>query len=379
MATRVAREAAIVRAQATLERGRPWAVAAVPASPVEDVSTLARRVSEEAESAFVIPIPGDGALVVSREPVSVHRVADVITAADGFESGEAVASVLRRARGADGAREPAAVDLAPAELSVIDEIAARRGRSRTSLIQEALDSLIDARAGDARSGDAPPVRADDPVGNLARIEADSARVALGACALAAYLAEQADQASVALVDLDSSAEIRRLGIDAKIALVVEAYEVVSAAVAGSAWLIDSGTRDELYIITTYTGAAAVELAERVRARIAEHPFATAQATSVTASIGLAENVVGGSAFDAMRAARLALADAKVQKNCVKRFVEPTPERVVIAVSHEVVDAAEAEGRSRDSLAQEALLRLQERHTGIWHWAVTVAGLPERPR
>ncbi|MDX3078381.1 hypothetical protein [Streptomyces sp. MI02-7b] len=219
----------------------------------------------------------------------------------------------------------------------------------------------------------PPTQ-DRPQDNLRRILLDGIRLRVGERRVDELLAAGtlAGPIAVLMLDIDGTAAIRAKGIDAKIELVLACRDRVSTVLPDDAVVVDSGTRDETYVILT--GAAAVsaaDLAERVRACVEDQPFALscfAQSQPVTLSVGYVVRDHLGAAAELMALGREAQHVAKQVRNCVRTT---TPELVTstFAAPTGLVRAAEANGlRPADAVAA-GIRFVEQKYTGIRHWAV----------
>jgi len=194
------------------------------------------------------------------------------------------------------------------------------------------------------------VAAETPLANLGRVLADAERVAEAE----RWLRGNSGPAGLLLVDLDGSAAIRRQGIEAKVALVRQAQAEIAGLLGPGERLLDSGTRDEMYVALPGRRLPdTVAAGERIRAAIAER-------LPVTASVGAVATAEAVDAHRLMWMAREALEDAKRVRDTVASRTEfPVREAAVALVAgrpaadpHRVVEA------------------LAAKHTGRWHWAVT---------
>jgi len=189
--------------------------------------------------------------------------------------------------------------------------------------------------------------------------------------------------AAALLDLDGSGAVRAHGIDAKIELVQQTHALVRALVPPNTLLVDSGTRDETYLVLPAHSDAAglVDLAERIRLAIRQYAFTMsgmAGPVRLTTSIGCAVTPVvasGGSVFARLREA---LGAAKVTRDAV-RFLDAEPPSsadetpCVVDVPASTLDAIERFNGDREEVLRTGLWALVEKHGPIWYWIGERAG------
>jgi GGDEF domain-containing protein len=221
---------------------------------------------------------------------------------------------------------------------------------------------------------------DEPEDNLRRMFADMRRVAIARRHLDDALG--GGRLHVIAVDLDRSAVVRRRGVREKRLLVIQLHELIGRCLPSGATFLDSGSRDEGWIVLTDADAgAASRLAEEIRVRIAGNDFRLADGVVVrlTASLGIVSSPMHGTTgADLLWSAGEALWHAKRERNVVYAADRPIPvEPRSVATTAEqqrsLADLARRTGRPIESLLHEALQLLLENHAPRWHWIVDRAG------
>jgi GGDEF domain-containing protein len=226
---------------------------------------------------------------------------------------------------------------------------------------------------------------DGPTDNLRRILVDGLRIRAGERLVDEKIAAGSlpGPVTIIMVDLDSSATVRARGIEAKIALVRESRDRVRAQVPGGGLVIDSGTRDETYVVMSETGDdRGRTVAEALRKAVADRPFSIVgvdDPVRLTASVGYAVVDTPTSAADLFTRAREALHAAKQLRDCVRTVVS-VPTEVTFTVPQPVLAGLERAGMELSEAVWVGLRALDEKHGGISHWAVerTVAATGELP-
>ncbi|TDD11648.1 hypothetical protein [Nonomuraea diastatica] len=222
---------------------------------------------------------------------------------------------------------------------------------------------------------------DEPQHNLQRMFADMKRVEFARRFVDDVLRGGTD-VSIIAVDLDRSAVVRRRGVREKRHLVVQLHEVVRAALPEKATFLDSGSRDEGWIVlTTDDPHEPSRLAEQLHQLIGKHDFRLIDGDGVrlTASLGVARSPLHGrTGQDLLWAVGEALWHAKLTRDAVHVAdapVEVQPQTFPITVEQQrQLDAlSRRTGRSVDSLFHEALHLLLENHAPRWHWIVEKRG------
>jgi diguanylate cyclase (GGDEF)-like protein len=231
---------------------------------------------------------------------------------------------------------------------------------------------------DAKLDDLPS--GDEPQDNLQRMYSDTTRVARARRHLD-DLARVGEPFSLVAIDLDRSTVVRRRGVLEKRELVRQMHELLRAELPAGAVFLDSGSRDEGWIVLPDDLEVAADLAERLRLHIRTHQFVLLDGTpvSLTASFGVIRAPSHGrTGVDLLWAAGEALWQAKRDRDAVHVASEPIPvsryEAVVTVDQERALDGiARRTGRSRDSLVHEALQLLLENHAPRWHWIVERGG------
>lgn len=222
---------------------------------------------------------------------------------------------------------------------------------------------------------------DEPKDNLQRMYADVRRVARAQRYVDDVL-RTGTGVHVVVVDLDRSAVVRRRGVREKRSLVTQLHAVIRSNVPASATFLDSGSRDEGWIVLTGPdGVTAPRLAERLRVLIGAHDFhlIDGEAVRLTASFGVVRSPLHGTTgADLLWAAGEALWQAKQTRDAVYVAEAPiavTPRDFPVQVDQlrTLTALAERTGRSVDSLCHEALQLLLENHAPRWHWIVEKQG------
>lgn len=229
---------------------------------------------------------------------------------------------------------------------------------------------------------------DEPQDNLRRMFADMRRVDRARRFLDGLLQTGADLTIIAL-DLDRSAVVRRRGVGEKRRLVVQLHELVRSGIPADATFLDSGSRDEGWIVlSSATGAAARRIAYDLRTRVAEWDFRMSDGEQVrlTVSLGIVRaSLHGTTGMDLLWAAGEALWQAKLTRNavCVAQSpIEVVPHTFSIPDDQrrQLAHLADRTRRSIESLVHESLQLLLENHAPRWHWIVDrggpVAGEPD---
>jgi GGDEF domain-containing protein len=189
--------------------------------------------------------------------------------------------------------------------------------------------------------------------------------------------------AAALLDLDGSGAVRVHGIEAKIQLVQQTQALIRGLVPGDALIIDSGTRDETYIVLPPLSTAAdiVDLAERIRLAVRHHDFAVsgmAGPVRVTTSVGCAVIPATASGSRVFARLREALAAAKSERDCV-RFLDAVPpspadeQPLVLDVPVGTLATIERLGGDHEDVLRTGLWTLAEKHGPIWYWIGERAG------
>lgn len=224
-----------------------------------------------------------------------------------------------------------------------------------------------------------------PEENILRIYEDNKKVEEGQMVLNRILKDNMSIGKVhlLLVDLDGSSEVRALGINAKLQLVEQMKAKLNSILDSNYYLIDSGTRDEMFIVLPLTvNEEVVNFAEYVRSAIEKHQFhinvdnESTLNVHLTVSIGITEAPsFGTNAADLMFTAKEALIEAKKVKNrAVKIDDSIISSRIYKSYLSEgqvtmLENLAEHTGRTTDSLILESLDRLFNKHKALWHWGV----------
>jgi GGDEF domain-containing protein len=222
---------------------------------------------------------------------------------------------------------------------------------------------------------------DEPRHNLQRMFADTLRVEQARRYLDDLL-EAGVEPTVIAVDLDRSAVVRRRGVGEKRRLVVQLHDLIRAELPRGATFLDSGSRDEGWVVLTVTGPdTPLSIAEGLRARIAEWDFRMSDGERVrlTASLGIVCSALHGrTGADLLWAAGEALWQAKLTRDAVHLAEEPiavAARRFPITEEQRraLVGLAGHTHRSVESLFHEALQLLLENHAPRWHWIVDMGG------
>lgn len=217
--------------------------------------------------------------------------------------------------------------------------------------------------------------------NLERIYADHLRVLEGMEELSRRLEKCLPERefTLLLLDLDGSKRVRQHGIAAKIKLVHQAQLIIRAQLGEQQYLFDSGTRDEIYVLLPGLGINdGIRVGERISAAVKAHPFLLDPGTHETLHLTISIGVVcapqhGSNAVDLVWASRQALFQAKRMRDTI------VPLEEIQVVEHPLTLALDQVnflklltqhlGRTEESILQEALTRLFERHEGKWVWGV----------
>jgi hypothetical protein len=222
------------------------------------------------------------------------------------------------------------------------------------------------------SGD---VRApEDPIGNLMRIRSDTARQREGWYRAAATVSGWASGLPIGLVsmDIDSSAEIRRHGIEAKVELVTLTRDRVLDTTPPSALVVDSGTRDETWLVVPGLGLhQTLGLADELRSAVRSMEVwlnTLRREIRVTVSCGVGAGVAGDLAA-VRESARAGLAKAKQSRDACAAGVSEQV-RWIVRVPAELEAACLAAGIDISSAAVEYIDDVVMKYTGIWHWLIT---------
>ncbi|HDR7544571.1 GGDEF domain-containing protein [Bacillus sp. CH_442] len=217
--------------------------------------------------------------------------------------------------------------------------------------------------------------------NLERIYEDNKKLEEGQALLTNILNENLPNSRVnlILIDLDGSQEVRQRGIEAKIKLVKQVQKLVKDMIPSNSYLIDVGTRDEMYVILPKENIeTAYDLAETLRMAIANYEFILDEAKQetiyLTASIGLCSAPeFGTTSSDLMHAADEALVMAKKDRNIVHNLNNIVSDAISYHLTQEQEDMlnlmSEHLGRSKESLIYEAIKRLSNKHSALWYWGV----------
>ncbi|MGP3928794.1 hypothetical protein [Nonomuraea sp. KM88] len=222
---------------------------------------------------------------------------------------------------------------------------------------------------------------DEPQHNLQRMFADMKRVELARHFVDDVLRKGTDVFIIA-VDLDRSAVVRRRGVKEKRHLVVQLHELLRSALPEQATFLDSGSRDEGWIVLTPDDPhEPTRLAERLHQLIGGHVFRLIDGEEVrlTASLGVARSPLHGSTGqDLLWAVGEALWQAKLTRDAVyvadaPVAVEPQTFRITVEQQRQLAALSRRTGRPDDSLFHEALQLLLENHAPRWHWIVEKRG------
>jgi GGDEF domain-containing protein len=222
---------------------------------------------------------------------------------------------------------------------------------------------------------------DEPRDNLQRMFADRQRVERARRHVDEVLRAAGPVAVIAL-DLDRSAVVRRRGVREKRALVWQLHALIRSAIPGTATFLDSGSRDEGWIVLAGPDAGlAAHLAGRLRALVASHDFELQDGTAVrlTASLGIVRSPLHGTTGAGLLwAAGEAMWHAKRTRDAVHEPSGPIPvtrkEFPVTAGQRErLAVLARHTGRPVSSLFHEAMELLLENHAPRWHWIVEMGG------
>ncbi|MFI9842509.1 diguanylate cyclase domain-containing protein [Nonomuraea sp. NPDC051941] len=194
--------------------------------------------------------------------------------------------------------------------------------------------------------------------------------------------------SIIAIDLDRSAVVRRRGVAEKRLLVTQLHQLIRSALPGHAVFLDSGSRDEGWIVLTSDHRSEAQLlAERLRTLIPVSDFrlSTGEAVRLTASFGVVRSPMHGrTGQDLLWSVGEALWQAKLTRDtvhlaCTPIAVESSAYSITVDQKRRLTALAQRTGRSVDSLLHEALQLLLENHAPRWHWIVEkrgpVAGMP----
>ncbi|MNB80287.1 response regulator PleD [compost metagenome] len=220
-----------------------------------------------------------------------------------------------------------------------------------------------------------------PMDNLQRIYSDNKRIEEGQQILNDILESWDSRSNIYILalDIDGSAEVRKHGIEAKINLVRQLQNRVNDILQDERALIDSGTRDEMFVIDiSQDETEVINLAENIRSMVESEAFyldlKENEKVNLTVSIGISKAPqYGKNSFDLLWSAKEALKTAKTQKNCIV-----TLDDIKSSPFHESFTQSQLEmlsllgeylGRDQESLIHEALSRLFDKHGGIWYWGV----------
>lgn len=224
-----------------------------------------------------------------------------------------------------------------------------------------------------------------PEENILRIYEDNKIIEEGQMVLNRILRDNLGIGKVhlLLVDLDGSSEVRALGINAKVQLVEQMKAKLNSLLDSNYYLIDSGTRDEMFIVLPLTEEEeVVNFAEYVRSTIEKHQFQIKVDKDkklnvhLTVSIGITEAPsFGTNAADLMFTAKEALNEAKKMKNRTVTINES----IISSRNYKsylsegqitmLENLAEHTGRTTDSLILESIERLFNKHKALWYWGV----------
>lgn len=222
---------------------------------------------------------------------------------------------------------------------------------------------------------------DEPEDNLRRMFADMKRVARARGYIDDVL-HDVPALHILAIDLDRSAVVRSRGVRQKRLLVTQLHELIGSSIPETATFLDSGSRDEGWIVLPRGDVAeAARLADRLRRVTAGHDFRLADGLDVrlTASLGVVRSPLHGrTGQDLLWAAGEALWQAKQTRDAVYVAetaipVEPMAFRVTVDQHARLASLAHRSGRSVDSLFHEALGLLLENHAPRWHWIVDMEG------
>lgn len=214
---------------------------------------------------------------------------------------------------------------------------------------------------------------------LPRMISDRWRVEQGERNLTAALADGTMSPPVAalLLDVDGSGPVRALGIGPKIRLVEQVRLVVRSLVPDAAMTVDSGTRDEVYVVLPDDpgGRRTAALGERIRAAVAQRTFEVADGhrARVTVSVGVAAVDAPRDGAEVFERARDALRAAKAVRNHVHRAeaAQTTvfPAAVPVGALHEL----RRRGADPALVIGHGLGALQEKHGPVWYWVAEEGG------
>lgn len=203
---------------------------------------------------------------------------------------------------------------------------------------------------------------------------DAARLETGLRKLGVLLQQAGGLTGAIMLDVDGSARIRQKGLPAKRSLVLALQNLVRSSVRDNTdTVIDSGTRDEILVLTPgQTRDSSMERAGCLLDTIRAHRFRSEfwdGDLHVTASLGVTLLDRALPPDIAFARARAALAVAKKDKNCT-RFVDD--ESLPVPVATTQVDATDldlAEAVTR------GVRRAEEKYLPMWYWLARTEGIP----
>ena len=212
---------------------------------------------------------------------------------------------------------------------------------------------------------------DDPIANLIRIHADTQRLRQGWRDLVDRARTWAPEEPVGMImlDIDSSAAVRTSGIEAKVELVHRCRSRITGPLQPSVVVIDSGSRDETYLVAPGLGEEATyALAEEVRSAVAAKPIhldSLRAEVAVTVSCGIG----AGRAADVeavSEAARAGLAIAKSTRNtsAVGTFTTVTWR---VSLPTALIEACARGGIDVSAPPRPSVEDILMKYTGIRHW------------
>jgi GGDEF domain-containing protein len=216
--------------------------------------------------------------------------------------------------------------------------------------------------------------ADDAIGNLMRIRADTRRWRAGWESVADRIRQWPADRLIALLmlDMDKSAVVRAEGIEAKVELVLACRQRVTALLPPDAIVIDSGTRDETCVVLPGVAPQdAIALAEQIRDAVSAEKFQLERldapvSSTLSCGIGLG---TAKSLADAAAGAREGLARAKETRDAavVGQAVWETWD---VEIPDSLLDACRACGLDPAHPPYDELEDVVMQFTGIRHWLAT---------
>ncbi|MGW0358946.1 hypothetical protein ACWDXV_32570 [Nocardia nova] len=174
-----------------------------------------------------------------------------------------------------------------------------------------------------------------------------------------------------LLDLDGSGIVRARGLAHKVALVQQVQAMIRARAPHDAIVIDSGSRDEVYIVAGGDAALGMwNLAEELRAAVAAAEFRTGPGTdpvSLTTSVGYTMQTAPSGPHEVFRRVRDGLYLAKKERNCVRDAAAAASRRMKICTNSSVLERITEVQGNLDEIVHMGMWILAEKHGPMRYW------------